>query len=82
MLECRSAQDHKKSFLHILFSIPALSNMPVVSYRRFGITNDDLNNIANAGYNCVRAPVGWGNFYFITNQHLQFRLACGCVHGP
>jgi len=37
------------------------------AYQTNWITTDDLNNIANAGYNCVRMPVWWGNFYSITN---------------
>ena len=37
------------------------------AYQTNWITTDDLNNITNAGYNCVRMPVWWGNFYSITN---------------
>ena len=37
------------------------------AYQTNWITTGDLNNIANAGYNCVRMPVWWGNFYSITN---------------
>ncbi len=37
------------------------------AYQTNWITTDDLNTIANAGYNCVRVPVWWGNFYSITN---------------
>jgi endoglucanase len=37
------------------------------AYQTNWITTDDLDNIANAGYNCVRMPVWWGNFYSITN---------------
>ncbi|MGC9942468.1 MAG: cellulase family glycosylhydrolase [Verrucomicrobiota bacterium] len=36
-------------------------------YQTNWITLDDLNNITNAGFNCVRMPVWWGNFYSITN---------------
>jgi endoglucanase len=39
----------------------------IQAYQTNWITTDDLNNIANAGYNCVRMPVWWGNFYSITN---------------
>ena len=37
------------------------------TYQTNWITLDDLNHIANAGLNCVRVPVWWGNFYSITN---------------
>ncbi len=37
------------------------------AYQTNWITTDDLDNIAKAGYNCVRMPVWWGNFYSITN---------------
>jgi aryl-phospho-beta-D-glucosidase BglC (GH1 family) len=37
------------------------------AYQTNWITTDDLNNITNGGYNCVRMPVWWGNFYSITN---------------
>ena len=37
------------------------------AYQTNWITDADLNNIASAGYNCVRMPVWWGNFYSITN---------------
>jgi endoglucanase len=36
-------------------------------YQTNWITVNDLNNITNAGFNCVRMPVWWGNFYSITN---------------
>jgi endoglucanase len=36
-------------------------------YQTNWITLNDLNNITNAGFNCVRMPVWWGNFYSITN---------------
>jgi len=36
-------------------------------YQTNWITLTDLNNLANAGFNCVRMPVWWGNFYSITN---------------
>ena len=36
-------------------------------YQTNWITTADLDNIANAGFNCVRMPVWWGNFYSITN---------------
>ena len=37
------------------------------TYQTNWITTGDLNNITNAGFNCVRMPVWWGNFYSITN---------------
>ena len=37
------------------------------AYQTNWITTDDLDNIASRGYNCVRMPVWWGNFYSITN---------------
>ena len=36
-------------------------------YQTNWITTFDLNNITNGGFNCVRVPVWWGNFYSITN---------------
>lgn len=36
-------------------------------YQSDWITTADLNNIAQAGFNCVRVPVWWGNFFSITN---------------
>jgi aryl-phospho-beta-D-glucosidase BglC (GH1 family) len=37
------------------------------TYQTNWITTTDLNNITNGGFNCVRVPVWWGNFYSITN---------------
>ena len=37
------------------------------TYQTNWITTADLNNITNGGYNCVRVPVWWGNFYSITD---------------
>ena len=37
------------------------------AYQTNWITINDLNNLTNAGFNCVRMPVWWGNFYSITN---------------
>ena len=39
----------------------------VRTYQTNWISAADLDNITNAGYNCVRVPVWWGNFYSITN---------------
>jgi endoglucanase len=48
------------------FGVPTEQAL-IQAYQTNWITTDDLNNIANAGYNCVRMPVWWGNFYSITN---------------
>ena len=37
------------------------------TYQTSWITTNDLNNITNGGFNLVRVPVWWGNFYSITN---------------
>lgn len=37
------------------------------TYQTNWIMTADLDNITNAGFNCVRVPVWWGNFYSITN---------------
>jgi aryl-phospho-beta-D-glucosidase BglC (GH1 family) len=37
------------------------------AYQTNWISTTDLDNIRNGGYNCVRVPVWWGNFYSITN---------------
>lgn len=37
------------------------------AYQSYWITAADLDNIAHAGFNCVRVPVWWGNFFSITN---------------
>jgi endoglucanase len=39
----------------------------IKSYQSNWISSVDLQNIASRGYNCVRVPVWWGNFYSITN---------------
>jgi endoglucanase len=39
----------------------------VHGYQTNWITLTDLNNITNGGFNCVRMPVWWGNFYSINN---------------
>ena len=39
----------------------------VATYQRTWITVDDLDNIKTGGYNVVRVPVWWGNFYPINN---------------
>ncbi|MGH7940174.1 MAG: glycoside hydrolase family 5 protein [Limisphaerales bacterium] len=36
-------------------------------YQSDWITTADLDNITNGGFNCVRVPVWWGNFFSITN---------------
>ena len=37
------------------------------TYQTNWITVTDLDNLTNGGFNCVRVPVWWGNFYSITN---------------
>ncbi|MEI9863402.1 MAG: cellulase family glycosylhydrolase [Limisphaerales bacterium] len=48
------------------FGVATEQNL-IRAYQTNWITTNDLNNIANAGYNCVRMPIWWGNFYSITN---------------
>lgn len=39
----------------------------ILDYQKDWITTTDLTNIKNAGFNAVRVPVWWGNFYPIAN---------------
>jgi hypothetical protein len=39
----------------------------IAAYQKSWITTTDLTNIKNAGFNVVRVPVWWGNFYPIAN---------------
>jgi aryl-phospho-beta-D-glucosidase BglC (GH1 family) len=48
------------------FGVATEQNL-IHTYQTNWITLTDLNNITNAGFNCVRMPVWWGNFYSITN---------------
>jgi len=48
------------------FGVAAEQNL-IRIYQSNWITTDDLDNIKNGGYNCVRVPVWWGDFYSITN---------------
>jgi aryl-phospho-beta-D-glucosidase BglC (GH1 family) len=48
------------------FGVATEQNL-IRTYQTNWITTADLDNIANAGFNCVRMPVWWGNFYSITN---------------
>jgi aryl-phospho-beta-D-glucosidase BglC (GH1 family) len=48
------------------FGVIAEQNL-IHGYQTNWITIGDLDNITNAGFNCVRMPVWWGNFYSITN---------------
>lgn len=45
----------------------AIEQLLIKTYQSSWITTNDLNNITNGGFNCVRVPVWWGNFYSITN---------------
>src|SRR5579883_3502717 len=39
----------------------------IATYQQSWITTTDLDNIKNAGFNVVRVPVWWGQFYPINN---------------
>ncbi len=39
----------------------------ILTYQQSWIAYNDLVNIKNAGFNAVRVPVWWGNFYPIAN---------------
>ena len=39
----------------------------IKDYQEAWITSQDITNIQNAGFNAVRIPVWWGNFYPIAN---------------
>jgi endoglucanase len=45
----------------------ATEQLLIKAYQGSWITTNDLNNITNGGFDCVRVPVWWGNFYSITN---------------
>jgi aryl-phospho-beta-D-glucosidase BglC (GH1 family) len=38
------------------------------TYQQSWITTADLDNIRNAGFNVIRVPVWWGQFYLLNNQ--------------
>jgi endoglucanase len=42
-------------------------------YQQHWITTTDLDNIRNLGFNLIRVPVWYGQFYYLNN--IQFRLA-------
>jgi endoglucanase len=48
------------------FGVATEQNL-IRAYQTNWITTSDLDNIASGGFNCVRVPVWWGNFYSITN---------------
>ena len=48
------------------FGVPVEQAL-IRTYQTSWITTADLNNITNGGFNFVRVPVWWGNFYSITN---------------
>jgi endoglucanase len=54
------------STLDSRFTVPTEQNM-IRAYQDSWITTGDLDNIKNAGYNCVRVPVWWANFYPLGN---------------
>ena len=39
----------------------------ITAYQQSWITTTDLDNIKNAGFNLVRVPVWWGQFYVLNN---------------
>jgi aryl-phospho-beta-D-glucosidase BglC (GH1 family) len=45
----------------------ATEQLLIQTYQSSWITTNDLDNITNGGFNCVRVPLWWGNFYSITN---------------
>ncbi len=45
----------------------AVEQSLIRTYQNNWIMTNDLDNIKNAGFNCVRMPVWWGNFYAINN---------------
>jgi len=40
----------------------------IKTFQQSWITTADLDNIKNAGFNVVRAPIWWGQFYLLNNQ--------------
>lgn len=48
------------------FGVAAEQSM-ITQYQQHWITTTDLNNIKNAGFNVVRVPVWWGQFYPLNN---------------
>jgi aryl-phospho-beta-D-glucosidase BglC (GH1 family) len=48
------------------FGVAAEQNM-IHCYQTNWITTTDLQNIKNAGFNCVRVPVWWGDFYTLAS---------------
>ncbi len=48
------------------FGVPTEQAL-IRQYQTCWITTNDLDNITNGGFNLVRVPVWWGNFYSITN---------------
>jgi endoglucanase len=48
------------------FGVAAEQSM-IQCYQTNWITTADLQNIKNAGFNCVRVPVWWGDFYTLSS---------------
>jgi endoglucanase len=48
------------------FGVATEQNM-IHCYQTNWITTADLQNIKNAGFNCVRVPVWWGNFFTLSS---------------
>ena len=45
----------------------AMEQSLITTFQQSWITGADLDNIKNAGYNVIRVPVWWGQFYTINN---------------
>jgi len=45
----------------------AMEQSLIRTYQQSWITTTDLDNIKNAGFNVVRVPVWWGQFYLLNN---------------
>jgi aryl-phospho-beta-D-glucosidase BglC (GH1 family) len=68
MCPCGSLPDNYSVITNLdsRFSVATEQSL-IETYQTSWITTNDLNNITNAGFNCVRVPVWWGDFYSITN---------------
>jgi endoglucanase len=49
------------------FGVQTEQNL-IKTFQQSWITTADLDNIKNAGFNVVRAPIWWGQFYLLNNQ--------------
>ncbi len=46
---------------------PSVSRQLMRGYQQSWMTDDDIQKIANAGYNLVRIPLWWGQFFDLSN---------------